>query len=52
MPPSRTYQGKRPTPAEQAEEIKAAQLQMKEDAARRRAEAESKAKTDKRRRRT
>jgi hypothetical protein len=51
-PPARTYQSKRPTPAEQAEGFKQAQEQMKEDAARRRAEAEKAAKGDKPRRRT
>jgi hypothetical protein len=52
MPPVRTYQAKRPTPAEQAQGFKDAQAQMKEDAARRRAEAESQGKNEKRRRRT
>ena len=51
-PPVRAYQGKRPTPAEQAEEFKEAQAQMKEDAARRREEAERKTKAEKPRRRT
>jgi len=53
-PPVRAQSGKRPTPAEQAQEFKDAQAQMKEDAARRRAEAEdrAKAKGEKPRRRT